>query len=66
MPQAGSTVADAAPVVAGHLLLLPTLVAVVVALAVRAAYEEKRLREQIGPQYDDYARQVKRLLPFVW
>jgi protein-S-isoprenylcysteine O-methyltransferase Ste14 len=56
----------AAPVVAGHLLLLPTLAAVVVTLGLRGRYEEARLRQQLGPPYDDYARQVKRLLPGVW
>jgi len=36
------------------------------ALAVRAEQEERRLRAQVGAPYDDYCREVKRLIPFVW
>jgi protein-S-isoprenylcysteine O-methyltransferase Ste14 len=35
-------------------------------LGVRAVTEEKRLRAQLGAQYDDYSKDVKRLVPFVW
>ena len=37
-----------------------------VGLIVRAVQEERRLRVQVGPPYDDYCREVKRLIPFVW
>lgn len=56
----------AAPVAAGHALLLPTFALMAAALAVRAVQEERRLRQQVGPAYDEYARRVKRLLPLVW
>ncbi len=38
----------------------------VIALAVRAVQEERRLRAQLGTAYDAYCRQVPRLVPFVW
>lgn len=59
--------AAAAPaLVAGRLSLLFTWLACFVALAVRAAQEERRLHAQLGPEYADYCRAVKRLVPFVW
>ena len=59
--------AAAAPVVATlspWLVLSYTVCAVM--LGARAITEEKRLRTQLGAQYDDYSRKVKRLVPFVW
>jgi protein-S-isoprenylcysteine O-methyltransferase Ste14 len=35
-------------------------------LGMRAVTEEKRLRAQLGAQYDAYSVQVKRLIPYVW
>ena len=35
-------------------------------LVVRALLEERRLHAQLGAQYDEYCRSVKRLVPFVW
>ncbi len=59
--------AAAAPaLVAGHAVLVLTYAGCVLALAVRAVQEERRLHAQLGAQYDAYARQVKRLVPFVW
>jgi protein-S-isoprenylcysteine O-methyltransferase Ste14 len=59
--------ASAAPVVAAlnPWLLLSYAVCAMV-LGVRAVTEEKRLRAQLGAQYDDYSKDVKRLVPFVW
>ncbi len=37
-----------------------------VALAMRAAQEERRLHVQLGAAYADYCATVKRLIPFVW
>ncbi len=59
--------ATAAPViVARRGFLLVTFALVAVVLAVLALQEERRLRLQLGPEYEVYCRQVKRLLPFVW
>jgi len=63
----GVLVMASAPVIAGAcVLLLPSLALCFAALAVRAAQEERRLHEQLGPEYADYCGQVKRLIPFVW
>jgi len=45
---------------------LVTFAASFIALAVRASQEERRLRAQLGPAYDAYCAEVKRLIPFVW
>jgi protein-S-isoprenylcysteine O-methyltransferase Ste14 len=37
-----------------------------VALTMRAVQDEQRLRAQVGPPYEAYCREVKRLIPFVW
>lgn len=59
--------AAAAPLfVARRPFLLVTYGLCVIALAVRAAQEERRLRAQLGAAYDAYCRDVKRLIPFVW
>ena len=47
-------------------LLACTWAAAFVALAIRAAQEERRLHAQLGTAYADYCRTVKRLVPFVW
>ncbi len=60
-------VAAAAPLfVARRPFLLVTYALCVIALAVRAVQEERRLRAQLGAAYDAYCREVKRLIPFVW
>jgi protein-S-isoprenylcysteine O-methyltransferase Ste14 len=46
--------------------LLASYTVCAVAIGVRALQEEKRLRAQLGAQYEDYCREVKRLVPFVW
>lgn len=59
--------ACAAPViVARGGMLLVTFALCALVLAVRARLEEQRLRVQLGAEYDDYCRTVKRLVPFVW
>src|SRR5262249_16473248 len=58
--------APAPAVVAAQPGLLATLAACFIALAVRAAQEERRLLAQLGPSYAVYCRSVKRLIPFVW
>lgn len=59
--------AAAAPAVATLSPWLLSSYAVCAALlGARAVIEEKRLRTQLGAQYDDYSRKVKRLVPFVW
>jgi len=63
----GYLAAAAAPViVAARPILLATFAACFVTLAVRAAQEERRLHDQLGPPYAEYCRTVKRLIPFVW
>jgi protein-S-isoprenylcysteine O-methyltransferase Ste14 len=46
--------------------LLLSYAAVVVAIAVRAKLEERRLHAQLGDEYAAYCRQVKGLIPWVW
>jgi protein-S-isoprenylcysteine O-methyltransferase Ste14 len=56
-----------APVIARPApLLFVTFAAAFTAIAVRAVQEERRLRQQLGAEYDDYSRRVRRLIPFVW
>lgn len=63
----GTLLAAAAPALAaGEPALTITFAASAVALVVRSGQEERRLHEQLGPEYADYSREVKRLLPFVW
>jgi protein-S-isoprenylcysteine O-methyltransferase Ste14 len=63
----GVLVAAAAPAVAaGRLFLIATYLPCVVALAIRAAQDEKRLHAQLGEAYAQYCREVRRLFPFVW
>lgn len=60
-------VAALAPVVAtADPRLLVTFAASFAVIALRAVQEERRLRTQLGGEYDDYCRRVKRLIPFVW
>lgn len=59
--------AAAAPLLAArHAGLLLTYALCVVAIAMRALQEERRLHAQLGAEYDAYCRDVKRLVPFVW
>jgi protein-S-isoprenylcysteine O-methyltransferase Ste14 len=63
----GTLTAAAAPALAtGRLLPLSTFAACVGALVVRSVQEERRLHEQLGEEYAEYSRAVKRLVPFVW
>jgi protein-S-isoprenylcysteine O-methyltransferase Ste14 len=56
-----------APVlVVRRVILLVTFGAAATAIVVRAIQEERRTRAQVGAPYDEYCRDVKRLLPFVW
>jgi protein-S-isoprenylcysteine O-methyltransferase Ste14 len=63
----GYLVAAAAPMIAAaRPILLLTYAACFVALAVRAAQEERRLHDQLGERYAAYCREVKRLIPYLW
>jgi protein-S-isoprenylcysteine O-methyltransferase Ste14 len=63
----GHLLASLAPVVAApRPLLLMTLAACAVSLSMIAIQEERRLHRQLGPVYEQYSREVKRLIPFVW
>lgn len=63
----GYLLAAAAPlVIVPRFLLVVTFTLSGLALAVRAVQEERRLKSQLGAEYEAYCRQVKRLLPFVW
>jgi protein-S-isoprenylcysteine O-methyltransferase Ste14 len=63
----GGLTAAAAPLfVAPRPGLFLTYALCLVSLAVRAVQEERRLHEQLGPEYAAYCRAVKRLVPFVW
>jgi len=63
----GYLLAAAAPLaVLPRPLQLLTFASSFIALAVRAVQEERRLRAQLGPAYDTYCAEVKRLIPFVW
>jgi protein-S-isoprenylcysteine O-methyltransferase Ste14 len=63
----GYLVAAAAPLlVARRPFLLMTYALCVLAMAVRAVQEERRLRDQLGAAYAAYCRRVKRLVPYVW
>lgn len=46
--------------------LVLTLLPCLYAIGTRARHEERRLRQQLGQAYDDYCRDVKRLLPYLW
>lgn len=59
--------AAAAPAfAAGRPMLFVSLAVCFVALAIRAEQEERRLHDQLGADYAQYCREVKRLIPFVW
>ena len=47
------------------ILALALLLATVVILQAHAVRDEKRLRELFGAAYDDYAKRVKRWIPFL-
>lgn len=60
-------VAAAAPLcVATRSFLVVTWLLCVISLAVRADQEERRLHAQLGPRYERYCGEVKRLVPYVW
>jgi protein-S-isoprenylcysteine O-methyltransferase Ste14 len=52
--------------VAARPVLAVTLAACAAALMIRAAQEERRLHAQLGTEYAEYCRRVKRLIPYVW
>ena len=58
--------AAAPAVAAGEPMLAMTYAAALLCLIVRSMQEERRLHEQLGAEYADYSRTVKRLVPFVW
>lgn len=63
----GYLIAAAAPLlVATRALLGVTFALCAIALATRATQEERRLHAQLGATYEQYCREVKRLVPFVW
>lgn len=63
----GTLLTAAAPALAaGRPALLLTFALSMLALYVRSVQEERRLHEQLGPEYAAYSREVKRLVPFVW
>jgi protein-S-isoprenylcysteine O-methyltransferase Ste14 len=63
----GILTAAAAPVVvAPQTALIATYLATLTVLGMRAAQEERRLHAQLGADYAEYCRGVKRLIPFVW
>lgn len=63
----GVLVAAGAPVMAtGQILPVLTFALAAIAVVVRALQEERRLRAQLGPAYDAYCAEVKRLIPFIW
>jgi len=63
----GSLLASGGPLVAAPrpALLLGFLLCGL-ALSMRAIQDERRLHRQLGPIYEQYCREVKRLIPFIW
>jgi protein-S-isoprenylcysteine O-methyltransferase Ste14 len=59
-------IAAAPLVVAQRLVLGVTYLLSAGTLALRAVQEERRLHTQLGTEYAEYCRAVKRLVPFVW
>lgn len=56
-----------APVITtGSVVLALTFLLCFAAIALRAEQEERWLRRQLGGDYEQYCRAVKRLIPFVW
>jgi protein-S-isoprenylcysteine O-methyltransferase Ste14 len=49
-----------------RLYLAATFIICFAALALRALQDEARMLAQLGEPYEDYCRNVKRLIPFVW
>ena len=63
----GMLLAAAAPAIAvGRPVFAVTWALCAFSMVVRSIHDERRLREQLGAEYEDYSRQVKRLVPFVW
>jgi protein-S-isoprenylcysteine O-methyltransferase Ste14 len=60
-------VTGAAPlIVADRAFLGVSYALCVIAVVVRSGQEERRLHAQLGAPYEEYCKQVKRLVPFVW
>lgn len=63
----GMLIAAAAPLVATRSPLLALVyVSCVIAIVSRMLQEERRLLAQVGAEYEEYSRQVSRLIPFIW
>lgn len=63
----GMLVAAGAPLIAAPRPYLGlTYVLCCLVLGVRALQDEARLIDQLGTPYEDYCREVKRLVPFLW
>lgn len=63
----GVLICAAAPLAAvPRLHLMVSFAVCFAALSLRALQDEKRLLAQVGAPYEDYCRDVKRLIPFVW
>ena len=63
----GMFIASLAPLIvrpSGVLVL--TFLAGAAGIVVRVFQEERRMLAQLGPVYEAYRRDVKRLIPFVW
>jgi protein-S-isoprenylcysteine O-methyltransferase Ste14 len=63
----GMLIAALAPlVIRPSASLALTFLAGATGLVVRVLQEERRMLDQLGPVYEAYQREVKRLIPFVW
>lgn len=63
----GMLIAALAPlIIRPSAILVLTFLAGAVCLVVRIFQEERRMVAQLGPIYETYRRDVKRLIPFVW
>jgi protein-S-isoprenylcysteine O-methyltransferase Ste14 len=63
----GMLIAALAPlIIQPTAILVVTFLAGATGLVVRVFQEERRMLTQLGPVYEAYARDVKRLIPFVW
>ncbi len=63
----GMLIAALAPlIIRPRAILVLTFLAGATGLVVRVFQEERRMLAQLGPVYEAYQRDVKRLIPFVW
>jgi protein-S-isoprenylcysteine O-methyltransferase Ste14 len=63
----GTLIAALAPlVIRPSTVLVRTFLAGAACIVVRVFQEERRMLAQLGPVYEAYRRDVKRLIPFVW